>query len=250
MLSNVESGYPSQSSLGAPGIRGKRVAVMGDAAGLSRAITAVLAENGAPVFLAARSAQELSQALAAVAQVGGEADGMVIGFCQLEDVQRFFDQAEYWLGGLDAVVNYVAMSDNLEPGVDLETCHNQVMQEAICRMSRMAMGQVVPGQIINVGPLNASIPIPVTGHNGRAHSEQHYSENSIPQNTTVMLRRQAADLGIRVTLIQPGAGLGCESQDETLQLCPEDIAHCIFDSLAQPFGVDVIVLKGQLALAG
>lgn len=237
MLSNVETGYQSQSGFGAPGIRGKRVAVVGDAAGLSRAVAAVLAENGAPVFLAAHCSQELNQALAAVAQAGGEADGMVVDFCQPEEVQRFFDLAEYWLGGLDAVVNYVGMSACPEPGIDAQACQNEAMRKAICRMSQLAVGQWVPGQIINVGPLSAINPAP--GRNSCGAT----------QNTTVMLRRQAADLGIRVTLIQPDANVGRDAHAETLQLSAEDIARSIFDSLAQPFGVDVIFLKGQFQLA-
>ncbi len=205
MLSNVETGYHMQYRPTENSIQGKAVVILGDFSDISRATAGMLAEKGALVFIAAHSSADLTTTLAAAAQAGGKCDGLAIDLFRPEEIQRFFDQAERWLGHIDAVVNCLA--------ADLEGCQNLWNQEAIRRMGSH-------GQIINVNLAGRKSSSPAT------------------RTLAAALRRQASELGIRVTLVEPGS--------EEVRLAGEDVASCVVDSLAQPYGMDVIFLQGQI----
>ncbi len=230
MLWNVETGIKMQYEPGAQGIRGKAVVIVGNTAGLSQATATLLAEQGAMIFFAAASPGELHQTLALVARAGGVARGMVVDLCQPEAVQRFFDQADQWAGPINAVVSYLTMSSEQE-GTEPEACQNVVMQEAIRRI-----GTRSDGQIIYVGPSRNRSSTPGSG----------MVRSAAVRSTAAALRRQATEMGIRVTLIQPGSDSHSEPGGAEAVLRAEDVAGCVLESLAQPFGVDVIFLPGQL----
>jgi hypothetical protein len=62
---------------------------------------------------------------------------------------------------------------------------------------------------------------------------------------TSALRRQAGELGIRMTTIESGAGAGRESGSGEASPQPEDIARCVYDSIIQPFPVDLVLVSGR-----
>jgi 3-oxoacyl-[acyl-carrier protein] reductase len=243
MLWNVETGIKAQYEPGIMGIRGKTVVIVGNTAGLSQATAALLAQYGAPVFLAADSHTELSRMRNMIARVGGEADGMVVDLCRPEEVQRFFDQAGSWLGHIDAVVSFLTMESQPNASVfraenQRLACQNMVMQEAIHKISNKSAGQ-----IIYVGPARHAMTDQV-GRAGRATNAARTPD--VERNTAAALRRQAMEMGIRVTLIQPRAGSMDEPGSADSVLRAEDVAGYVLESLSQPFGVDVIYLPGQL----
>jgi NADP-dependent 3-hydroxy acid dehydrogenase YdfG len=59
------------------------------------------------------------------------------------------------------------------------------------------------------------------------------------------LRRQASELGIRMTLITPGETVPGEGVQQQEMIQAEDIARCVCDILNQSFGIDMIFLQGQ-----
>lgn len=231
MLWNVETGIKMQYEPGEQGIRGKTVVIVGSTSGLSQATAELLAQNGAPVFIVVASADELSQSLNRVEQVGGEARGMVLNLCCPEEARQFFDQAEDWLGRIDAVVSYLTMAPGSAAG-EAEACQNVVMREAVERIGRKP-----GGQIIYVGPASNRL----STSEGEAAARY-----AMARSASAQLRRQATEMGIRVTLIQTGAGSRGELSDMEPVLSAEDVARTVVESLAQPFGVDVIFLPGQL----
>jgi NAD(P)-dependent dehydrogenase (short-subunit alcohol dehydrogenase family) len=247
MLSNVEKGFQVANDQNGQNLRGKAVVIIGDADGVGLATAVMLAERGAPVFLAARSAVELKRALAAINQAGGEGDGMVVDVSRADDCRRFFMLAEGWLGRVDAVVNptlvdeWVAAPTPEVGSKDLKSANvksagsglasglaissqNLCMEEAIRRMQTRGYGHIV-----NINLASAS------------------ESNGMPElRAAANLRRQASEQGIRVTTIEPGGGTRRGPAPTQDVLSAEDIARCVLDSLSQPFRVDRIVLPGQL----
>lgn len=71
---------------------GRRALVTGAGRGLGLACAAALAEAGAEVTLAARSAEEIEAAAAEIRAAGGQARAAVLDVADLPGVARFFDQ--------------------------------------------------------------------------------------------------------------------------------------------------------------
>jgi NAD(P)-dependent dehydrogenase (short-subunit alcohol dehydrogenase family) len=219
MFSNIEKEYKIQHAASGQGVRGKKVVIIGDAAGTGRITAALLVERGAKVFVAVSSARELTAMFAAIAKTGGEWDGMVVDMNRPEEIKHFFDRAEKSLGRIDAVVNHLPASVTSE--LELSNTSSLCLQEAI---QRLQASRLTPsykgGHIINIGSAGS-------------------------RGVSPALRRQASDLGIRMTLVTPGEVGAGEMDDRQNAVQAEDIARCVCDSLAQTFGIDVVFLQGQ-----
>jgi NAD(P)-dependent dehydrogenase (short-subunit alcohol dehydrogenase family) len=215
MLSHVENRYQPRFYPSKPHIQSRTVVFLGDTAGIGHTTAVMLAAHGAPVFLAARSATALKQVFLDVNKAGGECDGMVVDWDEGDECRRFFMLAEAWLGGIDAVINPLA--------VDAPAGQNHCTHEAIQRMQ--AAGH---GHIVNIG-----LP-----RNGR-------SENRSDLWVASALRRQARELGIQVTLVGPGASL--QRGPSTAWDLPgaQDIARYVLESLAQPLGAGSVLRPDQ-----
>jgi hypothetical protein len=217
MFSNVEKENKIQHRPGGQSLRGKKVVIIGDAAGTGRATAALLVERGAKVFVAVSSARELTAMFAAIAKTGGEWDGMVVEMSRPEDIKRFYDRAENQLGRLDAVINHLPAS--ITSQTELFSTPSLCIEEAVQRLQANRLTSFKGGHIINIGTAGSS-------------------------GLSSALRRQASELGIRMTLITPGEpGDGGAFNQNMIQA--EDIARCVCDSLAQNFGIDMVFLQGQ-----
>jgi hypothetical protein len=221
MVSIMDSAYRPRPEVPARLLRGKTVVIAGDAAGVGRATAALLVEKGAKVFFAVRSPTELSAAFADIAKTGGEWDGMVVNFYDPNAIGYFFDQAERRLGKIDVLINALA-NDMLPvtgapglPNAD-QTPQSQCVQEALRRMNNRRESSVINIRV-----------------DGQANLPAH-------------LRRTAREQGIRMTAIEPGTAAVYGPGNAPEAARPEDVARCVYDSLIQPFGVDVIFLRGQV----
>lgn len=203
MLSNVENRSLAQFGPGAEDIRGKTVVVIGDAGGFGLEAAMQLAAHGACVFLGAHNTAQLGAALAAIGQAGGQAKGMVVDPHHPESLRRLFALADR-SGPVRGVVSCLASDP------DWSECQNACTQEAITHLQGRARAQIV-----QVGPIK-------------------YAED-MARGLASALRRQASELGIRTTLIEPGEG----------SLDARDAARCVLDSLIQPFSMDVIFLPAR-----
>jgi NAD(P)-dependent dehydrogenase (short-subunit alcohol dehydrogenase family) len=200
---------------------GKSIVIVGDTAGVGRATAALLVEKGAKVFIAVRSPAELSAAFAEIAKTGGEWDGLVVDFHSPKAIRRFFDQAEQRLGKIDGLVN--ALASDLLPVTgtagmpdENQTPQSQCVQEALQRMHNRRGSSVINIRVDG----QASLP--------------------------VHLRRTAREHGIRMTAIEPGTAAVYGPGNTREAARPEDVARCVYESLIQPFGVDVIFLRGKV----
>lgn len=215
MLTNVVSTWKLQYGPEALNVQDKTVLVLGGRNGGGRMTAELLASCGARVFAAAHSQAELSQMLEAIRANGGEGDGLVGEIHSAQEAKHLFAEAERCFGPVHAVINYLPLDAHpldgeTGPAEALEDGQNAITQEALLHLQEAAHGQ-----IINIGQAR-----------NRTHSRV----------LAAALRRQAKDLGIRVTLVEPG-----ETQDANM----EDIVQCVMSSLVQPFGVDVIFMRSK-----
>jgi hypothetical protein len=216
MFSNIEKEQKIHHRVSAPGIRGKKIVIIGDHAGTGRSVAAHLVDRGAKVFIAVPSARDLTAAFAVIAKTGGEWDGIVVDMSRPEEIRRFFDQAESRLGRIDVVINHLPAE--MEPS--LASSHSLCAIEAIQRLQASRISGYKGGHIINIGPVGSGGISPA-------------------------LRRQASELGIRMTLITPDGAARGENNLQQEMIQAEDIAHCVCDILSQSFGIDMILLQGQ-----
>ena len=208
MLSDVDARIQRTHRQKIQKLRGKTVVILSDARQMGRSTAALLTSEGAQVVLAARSEVELSGALAAAAREGFEIEGQVVEGAISSDVKRFFEKAQARFGRIDAVVSFIALENG--PDEDQEMRQLLFTQEAI---PYLKTGEC--GQMIHVGQGQ---------YKSRAASWDALSERSM----VAAMRRQARELGIRVTLIEPG-------MEADGMLNADDVARSISGSLEQNF---------------
>lgn len=146
-------------------IKGRRALVAGSSSGIGRACAAQLAEDGADLFLVARSAERLAETARVMAgrgvRVGFAAADLSIG----GDIDRAFREATGFLGGVDILVNnaggpksgpFASLSDEeWQRAVDLN------LMSAV-RLSRLAISGMVErkwGRIVNITSTSVKQPI-------------------------------------------------------------------------------------------
>jgi len=141
-------------------IKGKSAFVTGGTKGIGLAIAQALAEKGAAVFLVARSASEVEQALKTLAvEPGGRRFGVTCDVRSYEQVRSAMKAMEEAFGGIDYLINNAGVGyfSNVEtmPVADwaatLETNLSGVFY--CCREAIPLMKQRGGGYIINIGSL-------------------------------------------------------------------------------------------------
>lgn len=231
MFFHIESGRERQHNFEPLSVRGKAVMIVGGATEIGRATASLLAGRGARVFVTANNSTELRAVLKEVCQLGDEVHGMVVHFDHPEDIRQVFDEAERRLGGIDILVNHLGDADIC---LDAQNCQDWCTEEGIAHMQ--ARGK---GHIINIG-------LPVSGQAAAASKIPVTGASSLLTSITSALRRQASELGIRMTTIESGVGSGREPAVGEASLLPEDIARCVYDSIIQPFPVDLVLVRGRV----
>lgn len=217
MLSNVETTrYQPRVHLDYKNnVRGKTAVVVGDSLGIGLATAALLSSFGARVFFAAQNSAELTNAFATVAQDGGQWDGTVVDLQQPADVRRLFILASSRLGKIDLFVQP-------QP---LETSEADVpfLREILQHMNRGGhIVQVRLGQIVRT------------------------VINTSEQGRMAALRHDARAQGVHMTRVEPGAGDYRDLPYSLNALDAVQVSQYVYESLSQPFGVDVVFLPGQI----
>jgi NADP-dependent 3-hydroxy acid dehydrogenase YdfG len=227
------------------------VAVTGASSGIGEATALACAQAGAAVALAARRKDRIEALAARIAQEGGRALAVGTDVSSEQDARRFIERAHGELGRLDVLVNNAGVM-LLGPiaGADTEEWRRMIDANVYgvlyCTHAALplmlAQGE---GHVVNVSS--------VAGRFARAGSGVYNLTKFGVGAFSEALRQETAPLGVRVTLVEPGAvatELAGHNREEVLQqmrkmfadvtpLVAEDIARAVMYAIGQPANVSV-----------
>jgi NAD(P)-dependent dehydrogenase (short-subunit alcohol dehydrogenase family) len=218
---------------------GKTVLVTGGTTGIGRAIAIELARAGAKVLIFGRHKPELDDAMAALEDTIGDAEGMIADQSKPEDVQKVFAKAKA-MGGLSAVVANAAISaEGLADISDEEWRYAMETNlfgylDVAKRAAEAFEGK--KGDIILIGSVSAD---------NRSKGESVYTATKAGiQGFAESFRKEMGEKNVRVSLIEPGS-VGSDMQEcspeeqrkkiaKAEMLKAEDIAELVTFILTRP----------------
>lgn len=223
-----------------PSLQGRRAIISGGTTGIGRAIAILLASEGAKVYVCGRTPEHLDDALARIREVG-EGDGINIDLTRQNDIRRFVEEGEKYLGGIDiAVVNAalpVKAIEDTDPSrirYTLDTNLTAVVETAKLATDRMGAGS----DVVIIGSMSS-----VTQEKG---ASVYVAAKTGVEGFATALRKELAERDIKVGIIQPGL-TGTDMQypqhppekqraleNEEKMLRAEDIAVAAHYMLTQP----------------
>lgn len=227
----------------------KRILITGGTTGIGRATALLLASRGAHVLIFGRHEKELNDAMRDLRGVSSKAHGLTADASRIDDVRRVFKAVDE-LGELDILINNAALGAEGLASMTQEDWEYVVRANLIGYMScaQEAIARMKPrkqGHIVQVGSMSADV---------RAKDSSVYvATKSAIQGFTEALRKEVNEMGIKVSLIEPGS-VGTDMQEESPNeqrqkeargemLTAEDIARCIEYCLIQPARCDVVVVQ-------
>lgn len=236
-------------------LQGRRAIISGGTTGIGRAIARLLASEGAKVFVCGRNEQYLADALADIRELG-EGDGINVDLSRQADVDRFVEEGEKYLGGIDiAVINAALAADGLEDTpvedirylVDTNLTHMMTMARRV--VDRMEAGS----DILFIGSMSAVSRGP--------ESTVYVATKTGMQAFAEALRKELAEKDIKVGNIEPGkVGTDMQTPDipvekqremihEAKMLRAEDIAAAAHFLLTQPRRTVVSLMRVEPRIA-
>ncbi len=232
-------------------LSGQVVAVTGASSGIGEATTLACAAAGAAVSLAARRADRIESLAARIGADGGRVLAITTDVGEEAQARAFIERTHAELGRLDVLVNNAGVM-LLGPigGAPTEEwrrmIHANVYGVLYCTHAALPlMADQGSGHIINVSS--------VAGRHARAGSGVYNLTKFGVGAFSEALRQESVAMGVRVTLIEPGAvatELGGHNRPEVLEqmakafqgvtpLASEDIAEAILYAIGQPANVSV-----------
>jgi len=227
------------------------VAVTGASSGIGEATALACARAGASVSLAARRADRIEALAQRIGAEGGRALAVETDVGQESEARAFIERTHAELGRLDVLVNNAGVM-LLGPIAGAPTeewrrmIHANVYGVLYCTHAALPlMANQGSGHIINVSS--------VAGRHARAGSGVYNLTKFGVGAFSEALRQESVAMGVRVTLIEPGAvatELGGHNRPEVLEqmakafegvtlLAAEDIAEAILYAIGQPANVSV-----------
>ena len=184
-------------------LAGKTVVVTGGGRGIGRGIAQAMADCGASVVIAGRSADTLERAAGEMREQGAEVLAVSADLTRAGDIERLVSATLARFGGIDGWVNNAGSAapedvgpllaireDQWDRVVDLNLKWTFFAAQAAARA--MTRG----GSIVNISSRSASYPNPGTGHYGAAKAGV--------ENLTRTMAAEWGHLGIRVNAVAPG----------------------------------------------
>ena len=232
-------------------IDGKRIVITGGTTGIGKATAKLLASLGGIIFIFGRDTDDFNNAINAIKdQEKGEVYGITADVTLKEDIDLIWKKIDQTLGGIDILINNAALPAN---GIVEEEYENikyiletnilgyiSFTKEAVSRMKSQQ-----EGHIVNIGSMSAE-----------THEETgtvYVATKSAIRGFTAALRKEVNELGIKVSLIEPGAVTSDmqpapkEEQREQIEkmemLEAEDIAMSVLFCLSQPKRSDIVTLQ-------
>lgn len=238
----------------APELDGRRAVVTGGTTGIGRAVAVLLASYGVKVFICGRTPEHLDDALQRIGEVG-EGDGINVDLSIAEDVDRFFEAAEAFLGGIDiAIINAAIPAAALADSGESETRYQletDLTAYLICAQEaarRMEGGS----DILFIGSMSAVSQKP--------GSSIYIAAKAGIEGFVPAFRKELAEEDIKVGLIEPGftgadfqyPEFPPEKQKELIgkhqMLRAEDIAVAAHFMLTQPRRTAVSLIRVETRL--
>ncbi len=237
-----------------PDLKGRRAIVTGGTTGIGRAIAILLASYGVKVFICGRNPAHLADALARIGEVGS-GDGIAVDLARREDVARFSEAADAYLGGLDIAVINAAIPADAIAEIDEDELRDQIAVDftAYLATTHAAIARMSAGSdIILIGSMSAVSRGP--------GSSVYVAAKAGIQAFAQSLRKELAEKDIKVGLIEPGftgadfqyPEFPPEKQVELIaqdrMLRAEDIAVAAYTMLAQPRRCAVSLMRVETRL--
>ncbi|MEH3114215.1 SDR family oxidoreductase [Pedobacter terrae] len=230
---------------------GKKIIITGGTTGIGRAAAILLTSLGAQCLVCGRNQHQLDETLDAIAAknaLGGT--GITVDLSSPEGIRTLFSHADEQLGGLDILINNAALGFGSITDGEYEDWQYILNTNLLAYMacSREAINRFRPlgtGQIINIGSMSAEVR--------EGGSAVYVATKAGIQGFSAALRKEVNPLGIKVSLIEPGAvdtDMQAGSSEDKIQqvnkqemLQAADIAWAIAFCIAQPPASDVVNLQ-------
>jgi clavulanate-9-aldehyde reducatase len=227
------------------------VAVTGASSGIGEATALACAQAGAAVSLAARRKDRIESLAARISEEGGRALALPTDVSQEDQARAFIERTHAELGRLDVLVNNAGVM-LLGPIAGASTEDWRRMIEAniygvlYCTHAALPlMAAQGSGHIVNVSS--------VAGRFARAGSAVYNVTKFGVGAFSEALRQEAVPLGVRVTVVEPGAvatELPEHNRPEVVEmirtvfadvtpLTADDIARAILYAIGQPANVSI-----------
>jgi clavulanate-9-aldehyde reductase len=227
------------------------VAVTGASSGIGEAIALACARAGAAVALAARRADRIELLRERIEEGGARAIAVPADVGEESQARAFVERAHAELGRLDVLVNNAGVMllgpiENAPTEEWRRMIHANVFGVLYCTHAALPLMRVQgSGHIINVSS--------VAGRVARAGSGVYNLTKFGVGAFSESLRQEAVALGVRVTLVEPGAvatELAGHNRPEVLEqmakrfqgvtpLEADDIANAVLYAISQPPNVSV-----------
>jgi clavulanate-9-aldehyde reductase len=232
-------------------LSGQVVAVTGASSGIGEATALACAQAGAAVALAARRTERIEALAQRIRDEGGRAIAMTTDVGEEDEARAFVEHAHAALGRLDVLVNNAGVMllgpiENAPTEEWRRMIHANLFGVIYCTHAALPLmrGQG-SGHIVNVSS--------VAGRVARAGSGVYNLTKFGVGAFSESLRQEGVAIGVRVTLIEPGAvatELPGHNREEVLEqmakrfagvtpLASEDIASAILYAIGQPENVAV-----------
>jgi len=243
---------PTNDSSNLDQIKDRVILITGGTAGIGRATAALLAQQGANVLIAGQDPAHLESALAEInnQQIEGSIAGITVDLATKEGVIEAFDEIDRRFGKLDVLINNAALAyQSITDGVYEEwerVIRTNLLGYLACTWH--AVDRMRPnksGHIINIGSMSADVR--------EKGSSVYVGTKSGIQGFSEALRKEVNELGIKVSLIEPGGvitelhGMNDEQlkekEEKQEMLLAEDIARAVLYTLTQPARCDVVEMK-------
>jgi NADP-dependent 3-hydroxy acid dehydrogenase YdfG len=232
-------------------LSGQVVAVTGASSGIGEATALACARAGAAIALAARRADRIQALADRITEEGARAVAVPTDVGEEAQAQAFVERARSELGRLDVLVNNAGVMllgpiENAPTEEWRRMIHANVFGVLYCTHAALPLMRAQgSGHIVNVSSVAGRIARAGSGvYNLTKFGVGAFSES---------LRQEAVGLGVRVTLVEPGAvatELSGHNRPEVLEqmakrfqgvtpLAAEDIADAVLYAIGQPQNVSV-----------